>query len=534
MIVSNKLLNEQSTKKEPNLIKLKVYYLTSYVLSIVMFVIFTKTMSSLTDVLSKIQVNLVIITTSFLFIVSLFLIIQILISTKFNSFQFKLIEYFKNIPLTFVSYFYLTRIYYIKINNYNFYFLLLTTVYFSLQSIINIVLIESYNKNFKNLIFKFLFRYFFFISKSMSLILYLSTYNDNFSSPKSSYKVFISSFTFIFLSFTLSCTWYFVKTKLNFFQLFFESCVFLVDYNDKFFKCNLSKSLNKISLDIKLSKIQTVIYFLVNFISILTSSYFWFFNSIEVYQQIQEKTMVLSLLIEEKNKLTILNLIDLEEKISIRQFELVIVFGSLTIAMLAYYIHYSYYEIEQKDGIDTNFLNRKSLMEQARKSIGNCPKVIPSIVDSLNDCSSLSTLTNSSTDEKIDFMNDTRYDITNLNRQKSFSLQFSSFEYEDRLIFAYDTSSSVISSDTSISSIYQELSNYYKFSEAGTFWQSEKTINRSTITTNSLTKHNKKFSNSIEGTINSKVMEWIKKANIEENEINLTPKFHSTNLDFIL
>lgn len=528
MILSKESLHDHFRQKEPNPIKFKIYYLISYILSIVVYAIFTKTLSNLTNVLSKIEVNLVILITSFIFIVSFFTLIQILISTKFNNLQFKLIEYYKNIPLTLINYLYLTRIYYMNINNFNYYFLSLSTIYFSIQSIINIILIEADDKKFNNLFFKFLFRYFFFISKSMSLILYLSTYNDDLSSPKSSSKVFISMFTFILVSFILSCTCFFIKTRLNFFQIFFESYIFLIDFNDKFFKCTLSKSLNKISLDIKLSRIQTVIYFLVNFIFILTSSYFWFFNSIEIYQQNQQKTMILSSLIEEKNKLIILSLMDLEEKIRIRQFELVIVFGSLTIAMLAYYIHYTFYENRQ---ISEQAQNKKPLMEQARKSIGNCPKVILSIVDSFNDSSSFSTFTDSSIDEKREFTEDSRYNMTNLNRQKSCSLQFSSIAYESNLVFGYDTSSGVISSDTSMSSIYYDFCKFYRYSEAGNIWQNEKTFNRSTITTNTLTMHNKQFSNSVDGTINSKVMDWIKKADIEENSIKLSPKFHSTNLD---
>lgn len=534
MIVSDRPLNQTKFKHISKLNKFKVYYSISNLLSIVIFALFVKTLSNTDNILNKSEINTIIIITSSLNLIASFSLITILTSNESKNFQCKLIEYCKNVPLTFIAYFYLTRIYYIKLNNYYFFILLLATLYFSIQSILNLILIEAKNSKLVNQIFKFLFRYFFFVSKSMSLVLYLSTFNDDIASSKSSFKVFFSFVTFILVTFILSSTWFYFKSKLNFFQILFESFIFLIDYNDKFFKYVLSKSVKKANLDIKLSKIQTVIYFIVNFIFILTSSYFWFFNSIEIYQQNQQKTTLLSLLIEEKNRLIILNLIDLEEKIRLRQFELVVVFGSFIIAILAFYIHYSFYENEQGVEKYPHFLNRQSLMEQARKSLGNCPEAIPSVVDSFNECSSLSSLTDTSLSQKFDYYVDSRNNFTNLNKQKSFSLHFSSIPYEDKIIYGYDTSSGVISSTTSISSIYKEFSNFYRFSEPFSLWQSEKTFDKSSMTINNLSLHNRKLEQSAIVNTNSKVLTWIEKSGSQENDLTkLSPKFHSTNLDFL-
>ncbi|RNA19273.1 hypothetical protein BpHYR1_021374 [Brachionus plicatilis] len=223
-----------------------------------------------------------------------------------------------------------------------------------------------------------------------------------------------------------------------------------------------------------------------------------------------------------------------EEKIRMRQFELVVVFGSFIIAMLAYYIHYSYYDDGHEIEKLPSFLNRRSLMEQARLSLGNCPKIIPSIIDSFDEGSSLSSLTDSSLNQQLDYSEQFKYNFTNLNKQKSFSLQFSSIPYEDKQIYGYDTSSGVISSATSISSIYKEFSNFYRFSEPFSVWQSELTFDKSSMTINNLSKHNRQFDQTENMTTNLKVMDWIKKADGQGNDVKTSPKFHSTNLDFLI
>ncbi|RNA19274.1 hypothetical protein BpHYR1_021375 [Brachionus plicatilis] len=82
--------------------------MTNNILSIVIFVLFAKTLSSLTNILTKTEVNVIVAISSCLNLISSFILIQILLSAKFNNFYCKLIEFSKNIPLTLITYLYLT------------------------------------------------------------------------------------------------------------------------------------------------------------------------------------------------------------------------------------------------------------------------------------------------------------------------------------------------------------------------------------------------------------------------------------------
>ncbi|CAF0980507.1 unnamed protein product [Brachionus calyciflorus] len=291
--------------------------------------------------------------------------------------------------------------------------------------------------------------------------------------------------------------------------------------------------ITKQKLNLNLTSIQVLIYFTIQFILVLTSSYFWFFNSFDFYQQNQDKTTLLSLIIEQKNRIVLLNLIELEEKIKMRQFELVIVIGSFIISVLSYYIYYTYYFPIETEVKKIEVLNRRSLMEQARQFSNNSQLNMPSItIDSFHDTSSISSITESSLTnmtESIVSSNPEESKLrTNMNKHKSLSLHFS-IPYEEKFIYGYETSSGVISSASSLSSVYKEISYFHRFSEPFTMWSScNGTLNKSSITVNNLNLHNKQFDEQIEkSNTNNKIMEWFRKEGEElEIEIKKRLKLH--------
>lgn len=574
------LVSDTNTKTNANKTKLKIYFLFTNLLTNTAFVLLAKCLHS-------IQIpNALIAFFSILSLASFILAILIFLNKLSSSFYFQLNEYFKNLPLAYISYFYFTKVSYQKsTDEFTHYFLLTSSIYFSLVSIFNCVLIEHFRRELKpiNILFQFLFRYFNFISKSMSLILYLSTSSDETSNSNSSSngKILTNVVSYLTLSYLVYFVWYLLKLKyseLNIVKSLFESFKMLIDFNDKYFNRNEPRKFNSINL----TSVQVVLYNLVQLLVQLACAYHWYFKAIELYKTAQNKTTLLSLLTEINNRNALINLYELEEKLKVRQFELVTVIGSVVISMLSYYIYYSYYyeilpvktmEIKNINGAISNqyinpSFNRKSTLERARlsltvegiepiptmfdkldgfsigtfgqsSSIGSISSFVSSQTTQIEEngkeascssCSSVDTdLNNSDSFTKSSYSSSASSFEPNFNRHKSMSLYHKKgMSYSDRYMFGYETSSGVMSSASSLSSIYNDLS-YFKNNEPSTLWTiPSKTINKTTMTTNNLSLFNKQAVEANKQCFNDKVLVWFNRNNVNSNVINT--KSLSTNI----
>lgn len=448
--------------------------------------------------------------------------------------KFQIFIYLKELPLAYISFYYLTQVFYLNsMPELNSYILILNIVYFSFSGVFICILIEfkQYLSNdevvgddsalslFKKLLFSFLFRYFFFISKLISLILFLSTYNDEFQvepnsaqikKTKQFYKNALALIFTLVFSFLIYFIWFGAiqlnnakKSIKDLVNAFCQSFKMLVDFNYVYFETMAKSSLKfkLLKLELSLKSLVLVIFMQYQFLIHVICAYFWYFRAIIIFENNHSKTTLLNLFTRIQNKDHLLGLFELEAKIKFRQFLLVILAGSLLISILCYHIYYTYYYNKTNYTIESANTSkycstRASLMENRLKStdiqtissyvdhfdgfsiksfqqsstifslqsnsFDNC-----STVDSFNlktlQCSTCSTLNPYLSKENVysSEMDSTlslssdNYENYNVKRKKSTS--------SNRYMIDFETSSGIISSEmSSMSSIYDlsYLRNY--------------------------------------------------------------------------
>lgn len=274
------------------------------------------------------------------------------------------ISYFYELPLSLFTFFCFTQVYYLptRVDTLYLTVLVVASLYFSFIGILNCVLIENLNRlrskqtNYFGLFFSFLFRYFFFVSRAISFILLLSTYNDDLSNESKFMRYqlpasFHLAWIYLLLSFLLlNLYWtFFISPKRQWtLGIGYESFKMLIDYNHSFFRPNKIKHIKfhetKSSLlKINLNKLIMIVHMSLRVLVQLSFAYFWYFKAILIYNHNQSKTTLLSLLSGLNTRLSLLNLYELEEKLKLRQLSLVTIIGCILISILCYFIYYAYY-----------------------------------------------------------------------------------------------------------------------------------------------------------------------------------------------
>lgn len=341
---------------------LRIYYIINNLSTLCVFALLSKCLYSLYPSITA----TILFVTSYTFatvvsISSIYFSPESKSSVTLNSLtKYQLVEYFKNTPLCYLTFYYFTRLSCLKsTNTFDYNLLLLSTVYFSLQTVINCILTEIRPSSllpirFTSILFLFLFRYFAFLAKTISSVLLFSTLTDpNFvavlrsSSDLDNLELFLAkniyllTVIFLIVLFIFFFAWYLIKYNNeshrhdHLFCAAFESYKMLIEYNVRL-------------LDTKMSR---VLFQCGQFLLHLIAAYFWYYRAVIVLAKARTKTTILGLLTKQNHLRILVDLYELEEKLKTRQFELVCVLGSILISYLAQYIYFAYYEIDNSDGL---------------------------------------------------------------------------------------------------------------------------------------------------------------------------------------
>jgi hypothetical protein len=399
--------------------RLRSYFLFSNIISLLLFTLLSASLCNINSVSGRFsQIFVLILTIIFSIICLTFVIfsakqalqISNLSSSRFLQLQ-AITQYVLNFPLAYITFYFFTQVHYLRSTGLIDYSILLAcTVYFSSTGILNQIVIEiklqaGFTKlSATKLFFSFLFRYFFFVSKLINAILFLSTRNDYFlfstdsdSSENSALKsahsnqIILVFLIYLVAAYTIYFLWYLnVNNKKggSTFRLFFEPYKMLIDHNDNYFNRKLQSSeanSNSYAINVFVSNffnfnsITVIFYLFFNFATHLVLAYYWYFCSIITLSKLIQTKINLFNLLNSQSLLT--SLYELEEILKFRQFMLVSVLGSMIIAVLAYHIFYQYYfkldTITEKNEFDfqtgrfsTQECTRKeSLLEKARYSL---------------------------------------------------------------------------------------------------------------------------------------------------------------------
>lgn len=341
---------------------LQIYYIINNLSTLCVFILLSKCLYTLNPNITAI----ILLITSYTFLTILSIsTIYFASPASYSRTKYELIEYLKNMPLCYFTFYHFTKINYLKsTNSFDYNLLLLSTIYFSLQTCVNCILIEIKAESllsikFLNMLFLFLFRYFFFVAKLMSSVLFLSTFNDaNLRSfllrNSSAYDLdaievtlfkHIYTFSTVYLIglFLVYLVWYvrqFKKRDHQILRATFESYKMLIDYNARYFATNRAR----------------FIFMLLQLLAHVSLAYFWYYRAILVFDKARARITLIGLLLTRQNQFKVLvSLYEIEEKLKTRQFELVFVLGSIFIAILAQYIYYTYYCIKSDDQQNLSF-----------------------------------------------------------------------------------------------------------------------------------------------------------------------------------
>lgn len=554
------------------IVKFRLYLLLMNVLSLFVFMIFIKGLYNMnnTRIINQFNLNSITITFGVISILSILINMEFIRKRlKIKSFLklTQLFQYIKELTLAFISFYYFTKVSNNSYNQFNYYFLLTITIYFSTIGILNCVLIDELiskidqtsPSGFKlqNFSFLFLFRYFYFLSKLMGFALFLTSYNDNFNQD---HQNELKNYLFMFLIFTayllISFSVYFFVYLYYIYQnqndiliviikCCFESFKMLIDFNHEYFE-----SKNRIFSSTKWFRIMSLILYMSFQIFIqFLCWYVWYFNAFFIFNQIKTTTSLLSLLASSNSRLSLINLIELEQKLKTRQLEFIIIVGSIIISMLSYHIYYTYYFEEPIEKPKTSIQNHNHTISNASQdndsdNLNTVSSIIDKIdgfsIDSFKQSSSIasnsirsaslpclyshpelnacSTCYTSSVDRNMNdsqlfysdtTLSNTTYSTFEIRNTDKFNKRFDQLynvknnnflSNYSKNIDIYDTSSGVISSESSsLSSIYNN------YTTGQTHWSS--------FPSNNLNNY-LNSRNSINQTYSDKVTVWMTRTNL--------------------
>lgn len=305
--------------------------------------------------------------------------------------KYQLVEYIKNTPLSYLTFYYFTRLNCLKsTNSFDYNLLMLATVYFSVQTVVNCVLIEIRPSSLLRLrciqiLFLFIFRYFAFLAKLISVVLLYATLTDStfiavlrssvdLDSLELALTKHIHSLTFLFLATCLVsfAVWHIFKstrrrlsTNLNncIGEAVFESYKLMIEYNETLVHGWTTR----------------VFYMCVQFFMHIVAAYFWYYRAVIVLAKARAKTTLIGLLTRQNHLRVLMDLYELEEKLKTRQFEVVCVLGSLLISFLSSHIYYSYYKIDDHDEDEEESKSKETLRRRMTGRYVNSAQGRPSV-----------------------------------------------------------------------------------------------------------------------------------------------------------
>lgn len=326
----------------------------------------------------------------------------------------QLTSYVKELPLAFIAFYYFTQVSYLKTTpSFHYYYLLALSIFLSACGILNCIVADKFlvcqnQFSVAKFTFLFVFRYFFFIARTMGLVIFLSTFNDTNRQnhqPTTDFVNFtFSSYLLILFVIYFLCYWCFssqrstrttvqqIATRLL--NTSFESIKLLIDFNDRYFQ-NKRILCVLFGRKITMNFIKLLLFWLLQIGLQIFFAYFWYIKALVLFRSDQSKTTLFSLLSKVRTRIALYNLYELEIKLKHRQLELITITGSFVIAFLSFHIYETYYkENDSKYKMNQDQIQQVSTIEKVRRT--SSPKHPDLILDDQIDGFSIDTYQQSS------------------------------------------------------------------------------------------------------------------------------------------
>jgi hypothetical protein len=251
----------------------------------------------------------------------------------------QLIQYTRELPLAGISFYSLTQ-FYVKqlnsnLNTINYYITLLIFIYLSSSGLLTCIIIETDKYQQKQRIFfKFIFRFFYFMSRWPGFILVISTLISKFHSS----HLFIIVITLFISAFFLHFLWSLFMycqsrrhQRLNGWTILFETLRGFIDFNE-----NLIVFKHKSA-----TVIVSFIFITFQLFSQMIAGYIWYYRALLLpVIKYSEASFYLNQI---ESKLEPFYLIRLEEEIIFKQICLISIVGCIVLTFLSSFIYYCYY-----------------------------------------------------------------------------------------------------------------------------------------------------------------------------------------------
>jgi hypothetical protein len=258
-------------------------------------------------------------------------------------------QYFVDLPLCFIAIYVFIQIgtfMIIPLNSSDFYLMLFFGIYFSLSGIITNVNIERAKiSNSIGCVFSFIFRYFLFISRSLTILMVYLALDD-----LTGRLLAISCLFIEFLMFLIIYIYELIKKFdprndtsgkfSSFLGALYHSWKMTIDFDENFLR-NLSTKNLRICNNVNYTNAKMFAFTASIILTHILCAYFWFYQSIV-------KSSVFYALINDFSFE--------QNQIRFKQIILVIICGSTLLALLSFHIYYNYYFI-----IDTIPSNKSGL-----------------------------------------------------------------------------------------------------------------------------------------------------------------------------
>ena len=430
----------------------------------------------------------------------------------------------KEMSLAVISFFYFTQLASLDTTSeFQVYYFLYIAIYFCIFGIFNCILIEKFlfvkELHFLEFLFLFIFRSFYFIARSIGLVLFMSSIND----VEPNIFIYLVVPVYMLVLFSSYCIWYrLINKRSTVLQIAFESVKLLIDFNDKFFSNNrVLLSIRKFK--IKINLISAVAFGIIQIIIQVSLAYFWFYKAYDLLRVYHNKTTLFSILSKTPTHISLTTLYQLRLKLKQRELDLVVILGSICISVISSFIYYNYYNEQIKE---------MTIYQSNTNSSSKCQ------INKQNDDFSISTNEESSSSLSTALFMRPRLKSFTLNRCSTCSSQESSAylsrsfselmvtpikkndQHRRRFTFNIESSSGVESSTNDSSSFMSDQLASSTFFETGITTTKGRIVGRnlfSEFTVDNLNEHNKQNNRDSQQPRN--ILSWVKQADSNDTYI---------------
>ena len=306
----------------------------------------------------------------FLFLLTGPVSIRFKLEPNCQSIAIQLSTYLKEFPLALISFYYFAQYSHLKSTSlFNYFFLLATSVTFTLIGVLNCVIAENISRaaQLLSIFFSFIFRYFYFLTRVMGLALMISAFNNNVIIYFLLVAYMLILFLIYFIWYWLFCSIQTTSLIRRLFTTAFEALKLLVDFNEKYFLPKRIIRISCIRTEFNVNFVKLICFWFVHLASQAVFAYFWYSQASVMFDVNKKKTTLFSLLTKSRTHIALVNLYDLESRLRHRQLELISIVGCIVISMLGYHIYFTYYSQTNATVCESTTKNEPKKYSQAQR-----------------------------------------------------------------------------------------------------------------------------------------------------------------------